>query len=81
MSLDSVITDCIAYGNGLTHIEETDWETMCEMEAFDHIYVGEGGTTRPPRYPPGIVPPMSGTFGMILYYEIRVSHGPWKVNK
>jgi len=69
MSLDSVITDCIAYGNGLTHIEKKDWETMCEMAAFDHIYVGEvtgGGTTRPPAD---------------LNYEIRVSHGPWTVNK
>jgi len=39
-----IITNIVAYGNILAHIEKTDWERMCKIEAFDHIYVDEDST-------------------------------------
>ncbi|KAF8536106.1 hypothetical protein BDD12DRAFT_912346 [Trichophaea hybrida] len=57
-----IITNCIAYGDCLAHIETTDWEMMCAMEAFDHIYV-------------------SRCQQAMNVYHIRVSKGPWKVDK
>jgi hypothetical protein len=36
---DKIITNYIAYDNILAHIEKKDWEKMCKIEAFDHIYI------------------------------------------
>lgn len=37
----SIITNCVAYCNCLAYIDQNDWEMMCAMEAFDHIYVDD----------------------------------------
>jgi len=38
--LDRILTNCVAYRDILARIKEQDWDVMCTMEAFDHIYVG-----------------------------------------
>jgi hypothetical protein len=39
--LDKIITNYIAYDNILARIEKKDWEKMCKIEAFDHIYIDD----------------------------------------
>lgn len=36
---NKIITNYIAYDNTLARIEKKDWEEMCKIEAFDHIYI------------------------------------------
>lgn len=62
---DKIITNYIAYDNILARIEKKDWEKMCKIEAFDHIYIDDE--------------PEGGCIAGCIGYDIRVSKGPWKV--
>ncbi|KAF8536107.1 hypothetical protein BDD12DRAFT_891012 [Trichophaea hybrida] len=37
-NLSYIITNYVAYSNPYAHIDHGDWEMLCAMEAFDHIY-------------------------------------------
>ncbi|KAF8253287.1 hypothetical protein K440DRAFT_625190 [Wilcoxina mikolae CBS 423.85] len=62
-TLCRIKTNCVAYGDHLSDIDEKDWGMLCGMDAFDHIYVE------------------ATTLLLPLNYDIRVSLGPWKVDK
>jgi hypothetical protein len=40
LRLNRILTNCVAYRDILTNIKEQDWDVLCAMDAFDHIYVG-----------------------------------------
>ncbi|KAF8253286.1 hypothetical protein K440DRAFT_625188 [Wilcoxina mikolae CBS 423.85] len=40
-NLGRIISNCIAYGGHYAFIDQADWELLCTMETFDHIYPTE----------------------------------------